>query len=87
MCSQLHVVLFIPISCQLVTQSKSFFFQISKDEVLRLVNYADAYEVELNKIACLRVYKAMLKANDVRTLKKEVLKSLVEQAKEACEAE
>lgn len=51
------------------------------------MNDADVYEVELNKDACLRVYKAMLKAHDVRTSKKELLKSLVEQAKEAYEAE
>ena len=50
------------------------------------MNDADVYEVDLNKDACLRVYNAMVKAHDVRTSKKELLKSLVEQAKKAYEA-
>lgn len=52
--------------------------RVSKDEALRLVNDAPTYEAMMNKYVCLRAYKEMLKAHDVRTSKEELLKSLVE---------
>ena len=67
-----------PISCKLVTWSKSCFFQVSKDEALRLVNDASKYEALVNKYALFRAYKEILKAHNDRISKEELLKSLVE---------
>lgn len=61
--------------------------EISEDEVLRLVADADRYAVHKNKDACLRAYKDMVQAHDVKTSTKELLKSLVKLAKERYEAE
>ncbi|XP_037418397.1 uncharacterized protein LOC119282183 [Triticum dicoccoides] len=61
--------------------------EVSEDEVLRLVVDADRYQVHKNKDSCLRAYKDMVEAHEVKTSKKELLKSLVELAKETYKAE
>ncbi|KAE8775753.1 hypothetical protein D1007_51707 [Hordeum vulgare] len=61
--------------------------EISEDEVSRLRSDADKYEVKLDKDACLKVSRQMLKVLDFRTRKKGLLKEFIDQAKEAYEAE
>ncbi|KAI4999593.1 hypothetical protein ZWY2020_004182 [Hordeum vulgare] len=61
--------------------------EISEDEVSRLRNDADKYEVKLDKDACLKVSRQMLKVLFFRTRKKGLLEYFVEHAKEAYEAE
>jgi hypothetical protein len=60
---------------------------ISEGEVSKLVNDAQLYEIVLNKESCLQTYNRMMYAHKVKTAKKELLKLLVEKAKEAYEAE
>ncbi|KAE8785516.1 putative membrane protein [Hordeum vulgare] len=61
--------------------------EISEDEVSRLRNDADKYEVKLDKDACLKVSRQMLKVLFFRTRKKGLLEYFVEHAKESYEAE
>ncbi|XP_048567149.1 cysteine-rich receptor-like protein kinase 44 [Triticum urartu] len=61
--------------------------KISEDEVSRLVNDADKYEVKLDKDACLKVSRQMLQVYDFRAHVKKLLKGCVLRAKEAYEAE
>ncbi|XP_044972615.1 uncharacterized protein LOC123440098 [Hordeum vulgare subsp. vulgare] len=65
----------------------TYLMQISEDEVSRLLSDADKYEVKLDKDACSKVSRQMLKVLDFRTRKKGLLKEFVDQAKEAYEAE
>jgi hypothetical protein len=51
------------------------------------VNDAQLYETVLYKAPCLRDYNDMVYARQVKTKKKEILKLLLDKAKEAYEAE
>ncbi|XP_037418395.1 uncharacterized protein LOC119282182 [Triticum dicoccoides] len=61
--------------------------EVSEDDVSRLVAHAYIYNVHKNKDSCLRVYKDMVEAHEIKTSKKELLKSLVELANKTYEAQ
>ncbi|XP_047054670.1 nucleolar protein 58-like [Lolium rigidum] len=62
------------------------FEMISEDVVSKLVKDAPLYENVLDMDSCLGIYNHMMYAHKVRIKKKELLKSLIEEAKEAYEA-